>query len=108
MTTNDSGSAPKPPAKDPWDLPDVSDLTIGVLGGTGPQGRGLAYRFARAGQSVIIGSRAADRAQAAADELGHGVRGADNAACARDSDVVIVAVPWDGHAKTLESLRDEL
>lgn len=75
MTTNDSGSAPKPPAKDPWDLPDVSGLTIGVLGGTGPQGRGLAYRFARAGQDVIIGSRAADRAQAAADELGHGVRG---------------------------------
>ncbi len=36
------------------------------------------------------------------------MRGADNAACARDSDVVIVAVPWDGHAKTLESLRDEL
>ncbi|MYW10656.1 NADPH-dependent F420 reductase, partial [Streptomyces sp. SID2563] len=46
MTTNDSASAPKPPAKDPWDLPDVSGLTVGVLGGTGPQGRGLAYRFA--------------------------------------------------------------
>ena len=49
MTTNDSGSAPKPPAKDPWDLPDVSGLTVGVLGGTGDQGRGLAYRLARAG-----------------------------------------------------------
>src|SRR6478752_9287955 len=108
MTTNDSGSAPKPPAKDPWDLPDVSGLTVGVLGGTGPQGRGLAYRFARAGQQVIIGSRAADRARSAAGELGHGVEGADNAECARRSDVVIVAVPWDGHAKTLESLRDEL
>src|SRR6478609_3155660 len=108
MTTNDSGSAPKPPAKDPWDLPDVSGLTVRVLGGTGPQGKGLAYRLARAGQKVVIGSRAADRAEAAAAELGHGVEGADNAECARRSDIVIVAVPWDGHAKTLESLREEL
>jgi len=57
---------------------------------------------------VIIGSRAADRAQAAAEELGHGVEGADNAETARRSDIVIVAVPWDGHGKTLESLREEL
>ncbi|MEU8481369.1 NADPH-dependent F420 reductase [Streptomyces hygroscopicus] len=120
MTTPDtphavnSGSdtpAKKTPAKDPWDLPDVSGLTVGVLGGTGDQGRGLAYRLARAGQKVIIGSRAAERAQTAARELGGaqlGVEGADNAECARRSDVVIVAVPWDGHAKTLESLREEL
>ncbi|MFG2781521.1 NADPH-dependent F420 reductase [Streptomyces prunicolor] len=104
-----SATAPaKAPAKDPWDLPDVSGLVVGVLGGTGPQGKGLAYRLAKAGQKVIIGSRAADRAQAAAEELGHGVEGADNAETARRSDVVIVAVPWDGHGKTLESLREEL
>ncbi|QIQ05066.1 NADPH-dependent F420 reductase [Streptomyces liangshanensis] len=108
MTSSDSGSAPKPPAKDPWDLPDVSGLVVGVLGGTGDQGRGLAYRLGRAGQKVIIGSRAADRASAAAAELGHGVEGADNAECARRSDVVIVAVPWDGHAAILTSLREEL
>ncbi|UNR59311.1 NADPH-dependent F420 reductase [Streptomyces sp. A10(2020)] len=110
MTTPDSaGDAPKKaPAKDPWDLPDVSSLVVGVLGGTGDQGRGLAYRLAQAGQRVIIGSRAAERAQAAAAELGHGVKGADNAECARRSDIVIVAVPWDGHAKTLEGLREEL
>ncbi len=110
MTTPDSaGDAPKKaPAKDPWDLPDVSSLVVGVLGGTGDQGRGLAYRLAQAGQRVIIGSRAAERAQAAAAELGHGVEGADNAECARRSDLVIVAVPWDGHAKTLEGLREEL
>ncbi|MFC8075754.1 NADPH-dependent F420 reductase [Streptomyces sp. NPDC057307] len=108
MTSTDSGSTPKPPAKDPWELPDVSDLTVGVLGGTGDQGRGLAYRLARAGQKVIIGSRAAERAETAAAELGAGVEGADNAECARRSDIVIVAVPWDGHAKTLESLKDEL
>ncbi|MEU2755821.1 NADPH-dependent F420 reductase [Streptomyces albidoflavus] len=110
MTTPDSaGDAPKKaPAKDPWDLPDVSSLVVGVLGGTGDQGRGLAYRLAQAGQRVIIGSRAAERAESAAAGLGHGVEGADNAECARRSDIVIVAVPWDGHAKTLEGLREEL
>ncbi|WP_211125995.1 NADPH-dependent F420 reductase [Streptomyces yatensis] len=117
MTTpdapNSASDAPakKAPAKDPWDLPDVSGLTVGVLGGTGDQGRGLAYRLARAGQKVIIGSRAAERAQTAARELGGaelGIEGADNAECSRRSDIVIVAVPWDGHAKTLESLREEL
>ncbi|MFF5443453.1 NADPH-dependent F420 reductase [Streptomyces sp. NPDC012888] len=106
MTSTDNTS--KPPARDPWDLPDVSGLVVGVLGGTGDQGRGLAYRFARAGQKVIIGSRAAERARTAADELGLGIEGTDNAECARRSDVVIVAVPWDGHAATLESLRAEL
>ncbi|MFF1960180.1 NADPH-dependent F420 reductase [Streptomyces sp. NPDC058220] len=108
MTSTDSGSTPKPPAKDPWDLPDVSGLVVGVLGGTGDQGRGLAYRLARAGQKVIIGSRVAERAETAAAELGNGVEGAANADCALRSDVVIVAVPWDGHAKTLESLKEEL
>ncbi|MEU6281454.1 NADPH-dependent F420 reductase [Streptomyces sp. NPDC047028] len=102
------GAAQKAPAKDPWDLPDVSGLVVGVLGGTGPQGKGLAYRLAKAGQKVIIGSRAAERAQAAAGELGHGVEGADNAETARRSDIVIVAVPWDGHGETLASLRADL
>ncbi|MFG2632670.1 NADPH-dependent F420 reductase [Streptomyces sp. NPDC048362] len=106
MTSSDS--AQKAPAKDPWDLPDVSGHVVGVLGGTGPQGKGLAYRLARAGQKVIIGSRFAERAQAAAGELGHGVEGADNAEAARRSDIVIVAVPWDGHGDTLKSLREEL
>ncbi|MFD7546808.1 NADPH-dependent F420 reductase [Streptomyces sp. NPDC059578] len=115
MTSTDSAPSASPtpppakaPAKDPRALPDVSGLVIGVLGGTGDQGRGLAYRLARAGQRVVIGSRAAERAEAAAAELGLGIEGADNAECARRSDVVIIAVPWDGHAKTLESLRDEL
>ncbi|CAM5606561.1 MULTISPECIES: NADPH-dependent F420 reductase [Streptomyces] len=113
MTSTDSAQQPadapaKAPAKDPWDLPDVSGLVVGVLGGTGPQGKGLAYRLARAGQKVIIGSRAAERARAAAEELGHGIEGADNAECARRSDIVIVAVPWEGHGKTLEALREDL
>ncbi|MFI8187798.1 NADPH-dependent F420 reductase [Streptomyces sp. NPDC085946] len=111
MTSTDSaspGPEQKAPAKDPWDLPDVSGLVVGVLGGTGPQGKGLAYRLAKAGQKVIIGSRAAERAREAAEELGHGVEGADNAECARRSDLVIVAVPWEGHGDTLRALREDL
>ncbi|MFL4494300.1 NADPH-dependent F420 reductase [Streptomyces sp. VTCC 41912] len=120
MTSSDAAATPaetpstpgaKPAARDPWDLPDVSGLVIGVLGGTGDQGRGLAYRFAKAGHKVIIGSRAAERAQAAAEDPqlgGLGVEGAANADCARRSDAVIVAVPWEGHAKTLQALREEL
>jgi hypothetical protein len=86
----------------------VSDLVVGVLGGTGEQGRGLAHRLSVAGQRVVVGSRSAERAQAAAAELGHGVEGGDNAACAARSDLVIVAVPYDGHRDLLVSLATEL
>ncbi|MFC0861141.1 NADPH-dependent F420 reductase [Sphaerimonospora cavernae] len=88
------------------DLPEVSGLTIGILGGTGDQGRGLARRFALAGHPVLIGSRSAERAEEAARSLS--VRGAENAVVATEADIVIVAVPWDGHRALLESLRDEL
>ncbi|MCW2913019.1 MAG: NADPH-dependent reductase [Actinomycetia bacterium] len=101
--------------KTPYDLPDVSGLSIGILGGTGDQGKGLARRFALAGHQVIIGSRNAERARQAADEIGSSVghggatpRGAENAAAATEADVVIIAVPWDGHKATIESLRTEL
>jgi NADPH-dependent F420 reductase len=90
------------------DIPDVRNLTVGVLGGTGDQGRGLAYRFGLAGLKVLIGSRDAGRAAVAAAEIGCGVRGVSNAECAAGGDVVIVAVPWEGHAALLESLRDVL
>ncbi|WP_405152102.1 NADPH-dependent F420 reductase [Sphaerisporangium sp. NBC_01403] len=92
------------------ELRDVSGLTIGILGGTGDQGKGLARRFALAGHSVVIGSRSATRAQEAADSLGPGlpVRGAENPGAASEADIVIVAVPWDGHKSLLESLRSEL
>lgn len=61
-----------------------------------------------AGQRVTIGSRDGDRAAAIAAEIGFGVQGTDNSTTARECDVVIVAVPWDGHAATLASLRDDL
>ncbi|GAA1030180.1 NADPH-dependent F420 reductase [Virgisporangium ochraceum] len=90
-------------------LPDVSDLTIGILGGTGPQGRGLAYRFARGGLTVRIGSRDAARGEQSAAEL----PGVDNVTgggneYAADADVVVVAVPWEAHEPTLLSLKDRL
>ena len=96
--------------KTPHDLPDASGLTIGILGGTGDQGKGLARRFALAGHPVVIGSRKAERAQQTADDLGADlpVSGAVNSVAASQADVVIVAVPWDGHRATLESLRTEL
>ncbi|MFG1751297.1 NADPH-dependent F420 reductase [Streptosporangium sandarakinum] len=90
------------------DIPDVSGISIGILGGTGDQGKGLGRRFALAGHTVLIGSRSADRAREAAESVGGPVRGADNRAVAAEADVVIVATPWEGHRPTLESLRDEL
>ena len=78
--------------------------TIGILGGTGDQGRGLAYRWAAAGLDVIVGSRDAQRARAAAEEIGFGVRGDANLDVATAADIVVVAVPWDGHAQLLESV----
>ncbi len=91
-----------------WEPAELAGLTLGVLGGTGDQGRGLGARFAAAGLSVILGSREASRAEAAAATLPGPVRGADNASCARDASVVVVAVPWDGHAALLRGLPDEL
>lgn len=89
---------------------DVATLTIGILGGTGDQGRGLARRFAVAGSPVIIGSRSQDRAAAAAASLGEdlGIRGMTNQEAATAADVVIVAVPWEGHGALLASLAGPL
>jgi NADPH-dependent F420 reductase len=146
----------------------VEELVIGILGGTGDQGRGLANRFARAGHQVIIGSRSEERAREAAEELAgtlpggstqggstqggstqggstqggsaqggtaHGgsaqggsaqggsaqggsaqggsdqggtLQGMTNAEASRAADVVIAAVPWEGHAALLTSLAAEL
>jgi NADPH-dependent F420 reductase len=89
---------------------DAGELTVGVLGGTGDQGRGLAHRLAAAGNPVILGSRSVERAEAAAAGLGAGarIRGMANADAAREADVVIVAVPWEGHRDLLESLAGPL
>jgi 8-hydroxy-5-deazaflavin:NADPH oxidoreductase len=89
---------------------DAARLVIGVLGGTGDQGRGLARRLAMAGSRVIIGSRDAVRAVAAAATIGSPpqVTGAANAAAAAAADVVIAAMPWEGHRELLASLAGVL
>jgi NADPH-dependent F420 reductase len=101
-------TASPPPASRP--LPDAAGLRLAVLGGTGPQGRGLARRFALAGHTVVLGSRNSEKAQEAAAGLADAgdVRGGDNASAAAGADVVVVAVPYDGHAELLTSLREAL
>jgi len=90
--------------------PDVGHLVIGVLGGTGDQGRGLARRLALAGSRVVIGSRDAGRAAAAAASIGSPplVTGAANADAAVAADLVIAAMPWEGHRALLASLAGAL
>jgi hypothetical protein len=89
---------------------DVGRLVIGVLGGTGDQGRGLARRLAMAGSRVIIGSRDAGRAVAAAASIGSPpqLTGAANADAAMAADLVIAAMPWEGHRALLSSLAEAL
>ena len=86
----------------------LAGLTVAVLGGTGPQGRGLARRFALAGLPVVIGSRSHVRGEEAAAELaratGAQVTGADNEGAASAGDIVVVAVPWEGHGEILSGL----
>jgi NADPH-dependent F420 reductase len=87
-------------------------VKIGILGGTGPQGRGLARRFAAAGHEVTIGSRTAERAENIAAEYtqleGSGrIAGGSNSDAAT-AELVIVTVPYEGHASLLSSLTKEL
>ena len=103
----------------------LAGKTIAVLGGTGAQGRGLARRFAEAGFAVVLGGRDADRARETAaglmdalnpvDRGGHltgptlgSITGDSNPAAATVGDIVIVAVPWEGHASLLREVRAEL
>ena len=86
---------------------------VAILGGTGPQGRGLALRLSLAGVPVVIGSRDAARAEETAAGLrgigeGAPLSGAANAEAASAAGVVFVAVPWDAHEPTLRSLVAEL
>ena len=83
-------------------------LTVGILGGTGPQGRGLGRRLADAGHPVVLGSRSAERAAAAAAGIGvDGLTGGDNERAAA-ADLVVVTVPYDGHASLLALLSPRL
>ena len=82
---------------------------IAVMGGTGPQGKGLGYRFAKHGHTVVLGSRVAEKAHAAAEEVNARlssptVSGAANGDACAEADVVLLAVPYDGHDELVASL----
>jgi 8-hydroxy-5-deazaflavin:NADPH oxidoreductase len=88
-------------------------VRIAVLGGTGDEGLGLAMRFAAAGHEIIIGSRARERAEAAAEQVRAATQtdrasGAENAAAAGEADIVFVSVPYSAQKPTLESLTSVL
>ncbi|MDT0576312.1 NADPH-dependent F420 reductase [Croceicoccus sp. F390] len=78
---------------------------IAVVGGTGQLGSALAWRLAKAGHDVTIGSRQAESAQAKADELGHGLTGAANPDAAAAADIVLVTVPFSAQKATLSEIR---
>ena len=87
--------------------------TLAILGGTGKEGKGLAFRWAKAGYSVIIGSREIHKAQNAADELNvllgsRSVMGLDNVSAAQKASLVVMTVPYSAHKSTLESVKDAL
>jgi len=84
--------------------------TIAVLGGTGSEGKGLAIRWAHAGYPIVIGSRDAVRAQAAADDIrtklpGANVSGGDNLTAATTAEIAVLTVPYAAHRATLEGVK---
>lgn len=84
--------------------------TLAIIGGTGTLGAGLAGRLAAAGYPVVIGSRTADKAEAAARTLiakagAPTPRGASNADAAKAGEVVILTVPWSNHAQILDEIK---
>jgi len=95
-------------------LCDSGGMHVGILGGTGPAGRGLAVRLAASGVQVTVGSREAERAARVARDvvarwpgLSLDMDGADNEGAAR-ADVIVVATPWDSAIPTVMPLRDAL
>jgi NADPH-dependent F420 reductase len=91
----------------------INELTIGIIGGTGEEGRGLALRFAKAGAQVTIGSRTRERAKEAADELNQAlnkrtINHGTNEEAVKDAEFVLLTVPFDYAAATLQSLKGHL
>ncbi|MGE5073989.1 MAG: NADPH-dependent F420 reductase [Anaerolineae bacterium] len=95
-------------------IDNVQRPTIAVLGGTGKEGRGLAYRWARAGYNVLLGSRSPEKAAQTAAELNAllggnaSVTGLSNNEAAAQAQVAVLTVPYAAHAETLESVKTSL
>lgn len=85
-------------------------MSIAIIGGTGAEGSGLAVRWARVGETVIIGSRDAGRAAGTAAKLASkpgvvNISGAENKAACHAADVIVLAIPFENHAETLKYLK---
>jgi NADPH-dependent F420 reductase len=90
----------------------INELKVGLIGGTGEEGRGLALRWARSGAQVVIGSRTIEKAKAAADELNQIIGGdpigyGENKQAVSGSDLVLLTVPFQHAASTLEAHRED-
>lgn len=89
-------------------------LTIAVLGGTGKEGKGLAFRWAKAGYRILIGSRSSEKAVTVASEImellegSSSVVGTTNLEAAEQADIVVLSVPYAAHRETLESVKSAL
>jgi len=85
---------------------------VAIVGGTGPEGSGLANRFARAGEHVVIGSREAQRAQDTAAQLREKIggtariEGADNASAVAQCEIAVLTFPFSGQAALLKQLKN--
>ena len=91
----------------------MSNMRIAVIGGTGDLGSGLAYRWAKAGFSIIIGSRTQEKADQAKAELSAKVPNAEisafeNAAAAEKADIIVLTVPFTHQKPTLETIREQV
>ena len=89
-------------------------FSIAILGGTGKEGKGLAYRWAKAGYPVWIGSRTPEKAVGAARDISNmlggefEIEGLENLEAARNAEVVVLTVPYTAHRATLEYVKDAL
>jgi NADPH-dependent F420 reductase len=87
-------------------------MRIAIIGGTGKEGRGLSLRWAKAGHSIFIGSRDAERARETARQLaeasGTAITGGDNAWAVSESEIALLAVPYAAHESTLNGVKSAL
>lgn len=92
---------------------DITKKVVSILGGTGKEGKGLAYRWALAGVNVIIGSRSREKAEIAASEVrelckeqrGANISGLDNRSAALEADIIVLTVPYVAHQAILEEIK---
>jgi 8-hydroxy-5-deazaflavin:NADPH oxidoreductase len=87
-------------------------VSIAIVGGTGPEGSGLASRWAQAGLTIVLGSRDPQRASARAEEIrrqtGGEVSGTDNKTACESAEIVVLTIPFEGHAEMLKHLKPAL